>query len=67
MNWRCLDMTARSLHSLPARNMLRVVRQNRKMAIVTSILMIISVPLIMVPTMWGLIMDSLPNNYSSRI
>ena len=52
-------MTARSLHNLPARNMLRVVRQNRKMAIVTSILMIISGPLIIGPLMWELIRSSL--------
>ena len=54
-------MTARFLHSLPARNMLRVIRQNRKMAIVTSILMILSGPLIMVPIIWEIVRESQPN------
>ena len=39
-------MTVRFLHNFPARNMLRVVWQNRKMALVMSILMILSGPLI---------------------
>ncbi|MCR4644235.1 MAG: hypothetical protein K5695_02365 [Oscillospiraceae bacterium] len=51
-------MTARSLPNLPLRNMLRVLRQNRKMAIVTSILMVISGPLIVTPLIVEVIRDS---------
>ncbi|MBP0973698.1 MAG: ABC transporter permease [Oscillospiraceae bacterium] len=51
-------MTAKSLPNLPLRNMLRVLRQNRKMAIVTSILMVISGPLIVTPLIVEVIRDS---------
>lgn len=51
-------MTARFLHSFPARNALRVVRQNQKMAIVTSILYLLGIPLIMAAFMLEAIQDS---------
>lgn len=51
-------MTARFLHSFPARNAFRVVKQNQKMTIVTFILYLLGIPMIMGSLMLQLIFDS---------
>lgn len=53
-------MTARSLPNLPVRNVLRVLKQNQKMSIVTCILQILGIPLIIGAFMWMAIAGSQP-------
>lgn len=59
MNWRDWDMTAMSLrNAFPARNALRVVKQNQKMTIVTCILQLLGIPLAVFALMLELVSES---------
>lgn len=60
-------MTAKFLHSFPARNTLRVVNQNLKMTIVTGILYILGIPLGMGAFMLEMIFESRDTPYSIMI
>lgn len=58
MNWRDWGMTAMFLRNFPARNALRVVKQNQKMTIVTCILYLLGIPLAIAAGMITVIDDS---------
>ena len=45
-------MTARFLHNYPARNAVRIIRQNQKFAIVTSILQLLGIPVMAAAVMF---------------